>query len=79
MDAMAQSLVYKCLSCPSRAIEEKCLPRLNTYRFENGLVGRQLICIEARKMFIHKSKFISSVICKLFRNERVFIHMVPVV
>jgi len=79
MKVMGQSAINKCLSCSSRAVEEKRLARSLVYRFKNRLVCRQLICIEVDVMVICQLQFIIPVVVKLFRKERVFIDVVPVV
>jgi hypothetical protein len=79
MKVMGQSAINKCLPCFSRAIEEKCLAQSLVYRFENRLICRQLICIEVNVMVICQPQFVIPVIVELFRKERVFIDVVPVI
>jgi hypothetical protein len=76
---MGQSAINKRLPYSSRAIEEKHLAQSLVYRFENRLMCRQLICVEVDVMVICQPQFVIPVIVELFRKERVFINVVPVI
>ena len=58
-DMVTQSLIHKCLSCPSRTIEEKHLTRLKAHGIEDGFISIELISIEFTEVVICQCQFIS--------------------